>query len=382
MTTEYSAVQRREDALSVCTQDGWPSTKRRYVRSDGSCNMVFRHIPEEWVHYVTDIFTTLIETRWRAMLLIFALTYILSWLGFGLLYWVIALVHNDVRDHTNEPCVYEVRSFTSAFLFSLETQTTIGYGSRGMSENCMVAIVLVTIQDVLSAFIDTFIIGIAVAKMASARKRAQTVGFTNNAVVNMRDGQLCLSWRIGDFRHNHLVEGTAQAQIIRHTVHTTGKVDIFHKDLQIEERDILLAVPTIITHKISPASPLYRMSLNDLRQDAFELVVSFTYTDDLTGILHQTRTSYTPNEIMWGHVFQEMLRPTRRHYKVNYALFNQTGKVPVPEVSADEYHRAKCSPRLKHTPQLPKTPTVTTEMVGRSETKKDTKNDSNTLKVE
>lgn len=382
MTTQYSTVQRLDDTLSVRTEDGWPSTKRRYVRRDGSCNMVFRHIPEEWVHYVTDIFTTLIETRWRVMLLIFALSYILSWLGFGILFWVIALVHDDIRDHTNEPCVYEVRSFTAAFLFSLETQTTIGYGSRGMSENCMVAIVLVTIQDVLSAFIDTFIIGIAVAKMASARKRAQTVGFSSNAVVNMHDGQLCLSWRIGDFRRNHLVEGTAQAQIIRHTVHTTGKVDITHKDLNIEEQNIILAVPTTITHKIGPDSPLYRMSLTDLRREAFELVVSFTYTDDMTGILHQTRTSYTPNEILWGHVFQEMLRPTRRNYRVNYALFNQTGKVPVPEVSADEYHRAKCSPRLKHSPRLPKAPTVTVETVSGNETKKDTTNDSNTLKVE
>ncbi|XP_062383041.1 inward rectifier potassium channel 16 [Sardina pilchardus] len=394
MATQYSTVQRFDDTLSVRTEDGWPSTKRRYVRRDGSCNMVFRHIPEEWVHYVMDIFTTLIETRWRVMLLIFALSYILSWLGFGILFWIIALAHNDLRDHANEPCMYEVRSFTAAFLFSLETQTTIGYGSRGMSENCMEAIVLVTVQDVLSAFIDTFVIGIAVAKMASARKRAQTMGFTNCAVVNLRDGHLCLSWRVGDFRHNHMVEGVAQAQIVRHTVHTTGKVDITHKDLHIQERDVLLAVPTTIIHKIGPDSPLFRMSLLDLRRDAFELVVSFTYTDDSTGILHQTRTSYTPNEILWGHVFQEMLRTTRRNYRVDYALFHQTGKVHVPEVSAEEYLRAKCSPRIghspriAHSPRLPKAPTVTVEDVSgnknESENKieKDVQNDSNTLKVE
>ncbi|XP_063077228.1 inward rectifier potassium channel 16 [Engraulis encrasicolus] len=345
MSRQYSTVQR-DDAMSVRTEFGWPSRKRRYVRQDGSCNMAFRHIPEEWVHYVTDIFTTLIETRWRVMLLVFALSYILSWLGFGILFYVIALAHNDLKDLDNEPCMYEVRSFTAAFLFSLETQTTIGYGSRGMSETCMVAIILVTIQDVLSAFIDTFVIGIVVAKMASARKRAQTVGFTSHAVVNLRDGQLCLCWRVGDFRHNHMVEGTAHAQIIRHTVHTTGKVDVTYQDLHIHESNILLTIPVTVMHKIGPDSPLYRMSLFDLRRDSFELVVSFTYTDDSTGILHQTRTSYTPDDILWGHVFQEMIRVSRRNYKVDYALFNQTGKVHVPEVSAEEYHRAKHSPRL------------------------------------
>ncbi|KAL2078399.1 hypothetical protein ACEWY4_026084 [Coilia grayii] len=380
MSTQYSTVLR-DDTLSVRTEDGWPSNKRRYVRQDGSCNMVFRHIPEEWVHYVTDIFTTLIEIRWRVMLLIFALSYILSWLCFGILFWVIALAHNDIKDHSNTPCMYEVRSFTAAFLFSLETQTTIGYGFRGMSENCMVAIVLVTIQDVISVFIDTFVIGIAVAKMASARKRAQTVGFTSHAVVNLRDGQLCLSWRVGDFRHNHMVEGTAHAQIIRHTVHTTGKVDVSYRDLHIHEHDIILTIPTIVMHKIGPDSPLYRMSLRDLRREAFELVVSFTYTDDSTGILHQTRTSYTPNEILWGHVFQEMIRVSRRYYKVDYALFNQTGKVLVPEVSAEEYHRSKLSPRLRHSPRLPKPPVLKVELVS-DEGDENKASSSNTLKVE
>lgn len=350
-TAQYSNIQHCDNSLNVCVDDGCCSKKTRYVRKDGSCNMIFRHVPGEWVLYVTDIFTTLVEIRWRVMFLTFALSYVLSWLFFGIIFWIIALAHGDINDPTNDPCVYEVRSFTAAFLFSLETQTTIGYGARGMSENCMLAIIVVTIQDVISVFIDTFIIGIVVAKMASARKRAQTVGFSNTAVINLRNGHLCLSWRVGDFRRNHMVEGTAQAQLVRQTAHTTGKLDISYYDLEIQNNSVILATPATVIHQISPGSPLYKISLQDLRRDSFELVVSFTYTDDCTGILHQTRTSYTPNEILWGHQFQEMLRLTRKHYKVDYALFHTTIQVLLPEFSAKEHELKKHSASPKHEPQ-------------------------------
>lgn len=390
MHKQYTSVSPTDD-VAVKTENGPQPKKYRYVRKEGSCNVVFRHIPEEWLLFVTDIFTTLVEIRWRVMFLIFALSYILSWLFFGILYWVIALAHGDTRDITSEsePCVDNVHTFTAAFLFSLETQTTIGYGYRGMSENCMIAIIIVTIQDVISCFIDTFVIGIVVSKMASARKRAQTVGFSNSAVINLRDGYLCLSWRVGDFRRHHLVEGMARAQIVRSTVHATGKMDVTYEDLVIMQRDIILVTPTTIFHRIEPGSPLYTMSLADLRKADFELVVSFTYTDDSTGMLHQTRTSYTPAEILWGQLFQEMIRVSRRHYRVDYTLFNHTAKVLVPEVSAEEYeHKKQLRPSPRHSPRhsprssprhsprlqqrnhhdkLLKPPTVTVELVNDSQ---------------
>ncbi|XP_010793024.1 inward rectifier potassium channel 16-like [Notothenia coriiceps] len=351
MHKQYTSVSPTSDVIEK-TENGPQPKKHRYIRKEGSCNVVFRHVPEEWLLFVTDIFTTLVEIRWRVMFLIFALSYILSWLFFGIIYWVIALAYGDTREITPEPCVYGVHGFTAAFLFSLETQTTIGYGSRGMSENCMIAIIIVTIQDVISCFIDTFVIGIVVAKMASARKRAQTVGFSNCAVINLRDGYLCLSWRVGDFRRHHLVEGTARAQIVRSTVHATGKMDVTYEDLVIQQVEIILVTPTTVFHRIEAGSPLFSMSLIDLRKADFELVVSFTYTDDSSGMLHQTRTSYTPPEILWGQLFQEMIRVSRRNYRVDYTLFNHTAKVLVPEVSAEDYeHKKQLRPSPRHSPR-------------------------------
>ncbi|XP_064866770.1 inward rectifier potassium channel 16-like [Oncorhynchus nerka] len=315
--------------------------KLRYMLKDGSCPVVFHQSPGQWSFFLADIFTTLVELRWRVMLLIFCLSYILSWLFFSVLYFLIAYVHKDLEDHDTAPCVANVRSFTSAFLYSMSTQATIGYGFRVMTENCMVAIVVVTIQALMSCFIDTVVIGITVAKMACASKRAQTVGFSSSAVVNARNGALCLVWRIADFRRNHILEGTARAQLVRPTKHPSGMISVTYQDLDIQSRHLILATPASIVHKLEPGSPLYSLGPDSLAEEDFDLVVSFTYTGDSTGILHQTRTSYSPADIRWGQRFQDMVQVGRRHYKVDYALFHQTTWVQTPMVSAQESDRGR-----------------------------------------
>ncbi|XP_010903923.3 inward rectifier potassium channel 16-like [Esox lucius] len=313
----------------------------QYMLKDGSCPVVFRQSPGEWSLFLVDIFTTLVEIRWRAMFLIFCLSYILSWLFFSLLYLLIAYIHKDLEDPDTDPCVQNVRSFTSAFLFSMETQATIGYGFHVMTENCLVAIAVVTMQDLTSCFINTVIIGITVAKMACARKRAQTVGFSSCAVVHPRNNALCLEWRIGDFRGNHILEGTARAQVICPVTHPSGVISVTYQDLDIENRNLILVTPASVVHKLEPGSPLYSLGPEGMTQGDFELVVSFTYTGDSTGILHQTRTSYTLGDIRWGQRFQDMVWLGRRRYKVDYARFNQTTWEQTPMVSAEEIDRRR-----------------------------------------
>ncbi|XP_037553142.1 inward rectifier potassium channel 16-like [Nematolebias whitei] len=323
----------------------------RYMQKDGRFLVTFQKAPGDWSTYLMDIFTTLVEVRWRIMLLVFSLSYIFSWLCFGLCYWLIAHVHGDLTNPEEKLCMANVRGFTGAFLFSMETQATIGYGFRGMLENCMVAIVVVTIQDIISCFLDTIVIGVVVAKMASARKRAQTVGFSRCAVVNLQNGVLCLSWRLGDFRGNHFLEGVARAQLVRYRRQPLGSIVMSYQDLDIQNRDIVLATPTTITHKLDLGSPLYRLGPDGLLEENFELVVSFTYTGDSTGMLHQTRMSYTPADIRWGQRFQNMLRVDKKCYKVNYALFNETTWVSVPMLSAEVYDRMNHP--VEGSPQLP-----------------------------
>lgn len=66
-------------------------------------------------------------------------------------------------NHT--PCVMEVKTLTGAFLFSLESQTTIGYGFRCITEECPVAIILLIFQLVITMVMEIFITGTFLAKV-------------------------------------------------------------------------------------------------------------------------------------------------------------------------------------------------------------------------
>lgn len=311
--------------------------RRRLLHKDGSCNVYFKHIFGEWGSYMVDIFTTLVDTKWRHMFVIFSLSYILSWLIFGSIFWLIAFHHGDLlSDPDITPCVDNVHSFTAAFLFSLETQTTIGYGYRCVTEECSVAVLTVILQSILSCIINTFIIGAALAKMATARKRAQTIRFSYFALIGMRDGKLCLMWRIGDFRPNHVVEGTVRAQLLRYSEDSEGRMTMAFKDLKLVNDQIILVTPVTIVHEIDHESPLYALDRKAVAKDNFEILVTFIYTGDSTGTSHQSRSSYVPREILWGHRFHDVLEVKRKYYKVNCLQFEGSMEVYAPFCSAKQ----------------------------------------------
>ncbi|XP_018414944.1 PREDICTED: inward rectifier potassium channel 16 [Nanorana parkeri] len=330
------------------------SFQTRFMQKDGSCNVYFKSILGEWESYVVDIFTTLVDMKWRHMLIIFTLSYILSWLLFGFIFWLIALQHGDLSNMDIAPCVDNVHTFAGAFLFSLETQTTIGYGSRCVTEQCSFAIIMVTIQSVLSCIIDTFIIGAAMAKMATARKRAQTIRFSYFALVGLRDGKLCLMWRIADFRSNHVVEGNARAQLLRYYEDHEKGITMEYKDLKLVNEQIILVTPVTVVHVIDEDSPLYTLDRKALAADRFEILVTFIYTGDSTGTSHQSRTSYLPREILWGFRFNNILQAKKKYYKVDCEQFEEM----------TEYYAPFCSAKQLDINSMPTSPTASSALNG------------------
>ena len=68
--------------------------------------------------------------QWRYVFFWFIASFILSWFGFGVIWWLIAYVHGDylpenINNSTFVPCILANKNFASAFLFSQETQHTI-----------------------------------------------------------------------------------------------------------------------------------------------------------------------------------------------------------------------------------------------------------------
>lgn len=69
------------------------------------------------------------------------------------------------RSSNHTPCVLQMQTLTGAFLFSLESQTTIGYGFRCITEECPAAIILLILQLVITMVLEIFITGTFLAKV-------------------------------------------------------------------------------------------------------------------------------------------------------------------------------------------------------------------------
>ena len=121
---------------------------------------------------------------------------------------MILVFHGDLTPSEERiPCISEVHDFGSCFLFSLETQHTIGYGTRQTTTECPEAMIVVSIQAVLGCLIQAFMVGLVFSKLTRPRNRSKTIIFSDQAVINIRNGKLCLVIRIGDLRDDNFILG-------------------------------------------------------------------------------------------------------------------------------------------------------------------------------
>uniref|UniRef100_A0A3P9I6N4 Potassium inwardly rectifying channel subfamily J member 2a n=1 Tax=Oryzias latipes TaxID=8090 RepID=A0A3P9I6N4_ORYLA len=305
----------------------------RFVKKDGHCNVQFINMSEKSQRYLADIFTTCVDIRWRWMFIIFCLAFLLSWLFFGCVFWLLAIFNGDLEDTDAPKCVTNVSSFVAAFLFSIETQTTIGYGYRYVTDECPVAVFVVVFQSIVGCIIDAFIIGAVMAKMAKPKKRNETLVFSHNATVAMRDNKLCLMWRVGNLRKSHLVEAHVRAQLLKSRTTEEGEyIPLDQMDIDVGFDSgidrIFLVSPITIVHEIDEDSPFYNMSKQDLEGSEFEIVVILEGMVEATAMTTQCRSSYVANEILWGHRFEPVLFEEKNYYKVDYSRFHKTYEVP------------------------------------------------------
>jgi len=329
----------------------------RLVYKNGECNVTRANIKKRRQRYMADIFTTLVDIKWRWNLLNFVLAFILSWLIFALAWWLICFSHGDFNTPTTgaerdarKPCVEEVYDFTTALLFSIETQQTIGFGSRRTNPHCPEAILVMMCQSCFGVIIQALMTGLVFAKLSRPKKRAETLLFSKNAIVCKRDGQLCLLFRVGDMRKSHIVEAHVRAILIKKRTTQEGEViPLYQYDLRLgdgeSEGRLFMVWPVIVEHRINADSPLWELSAEDLHKEQFELVVVLEGIVESTGMTTQARTSYLPGEILWGHRFERLVSFQREtgQYLIDYSRFHSTVPIDIPQCSAkdmDEMHRS------------------------------------------
>ncbi|XP_053141949.1 ATP-sensitive inward rectifier potassium channel 11 [Hemicordylus capensis] len=330
--------------------------RARFVGKNGTCNVAHKNIREQG-RFLQDVFTTLVDLKWPHTLLIFTMSFLCSWLLFAMIWWLIAFAHGDLHQSTRihlqgangglgaaavefVPCVTDIHSFTSAFLFSIEVQVTIGFGGRMMTEECPAAILILIIQNIVGQVINAIMLGCIFMKTAQAHRRAETLIFSKHAVIALRESKLCFMMRVGDLRKSMIISATIRMQVVKKTNSLEGEVVPLNQiDIQMENpvggNSIFLVSPLIIYHVIDKNSPLYDVAPANLHHhEDLEVIVILEGVVETTGITTQARTSYLADEILWGERFVPIVTEEDGQYSVDYSKFGNTVKVPTPNCTA------------------------------------------------
>ncbi|KAK7907049.1 hypothetical protein WMY93_015661 [Mugilogobius chulae] len=317
--------------------------RQRYVTKDGKCQVNLGPIAEKR-RFLSDIFTTLVDLKYRWFLLVFSLCYVLTWVAFGLIYFLGAWIRDDIAHYGDpqwEPCFEKVNSFLSALLLSLESQRTIGYGSRMVTAHCPEGVILLMVQSIVGSIIDALMVGCMFVKISRPQQRAQTLIFSKHCVICERDDNLCMLFRIGDLRESHMVDAKIRVKLIKSRQTKEGEfIPLEQSEINVGYETggdrLLLVEPQTITHIINDTSPFWEVGAERLRKETFEIIVILEGIVEASGMTCQARTSYTEDEVLWGHRFESCISLEKEAFRVDHSAFDKTFEVQMSPESAKE----------------------------------------------
>uniref|UniRef100_A0A1I7VC71 IRK_C domain-containing protein n=1 Tax=Loa loa TaxID=7209 RepID=A0A1I7VC71_LOALO len=227
--------------------------------------------------------------------------------------------------------------------FSLETQHTIGYGFRYVTDACLSLVFVLALQCIAGVFMQTMLSGIVVAKLLRPKKRKQEMRFSQIAVIGPmsdNDNRPALMIRIADIQNNlYIAEPHVRLYMVTSKMNKKGERELADfKDMNVGydagwDRVLLLwhlmhekySRPITVKHLIDDQSPLLTITPDGMHNADFEIIMTVEGIVEATGMTFQARTSFLPDEILWGYRFRSMVILNEKigRYEIKYKLFDE-----------------------------------------------------------
>lgn len=240
-----------------------------------------------------DPYYLVLAMRWPTFFISVLLVFLATNLIFAALYWLDPGSVNNVR-----PGV-----FGDSFFFSVETLATVGYGV--MTPNTIYGHVVATAEIFVGMFLTALVTGAFFARFA--RPHARLV-FSETAVVTPYEGRQALMVRVASRRLQGISEARARMVYLRDEAVGTTRFRRF-SELKLARDNIpVLSLSWTLIHPIDEESPLFGMTNARILDEAPTLLVSISGFDEAISSTINDRKSYSPEDIRFGHVFDNILR--------------------------------------------------------------------------
>ena len=266
--------------------------KDRYINKDGSFNVV-RNTTGFGQLY---LYQWLVLISWTKFFVITVVFYFVINCFFASLY-----LFNGIENMSGVS-QDGMTPFWTAFFFSVQTLTTVGYGSIspvGFGANFIAAIGALT-------GLMTFALGTGLLFARFSKPRADIV-FSHHALVSPYLEKEALMFRLANKRRNMLTNLRIEVICTWIATDQEGQSIRKYKHLDVE-RDHLSMLPLswTVVHPIDKESPLSKMSARSCQAVDVEIIVILEAYDDTFANIIRRHTSYKFDEIIWQAKFDKM----------------------------------------------------------------------------
>lgn len=256
---------------------------------------------------LADLYHTLIARSWGRLLGLLASVYLAANVLFALLY------------RLGGDCVAGASRFSDLFFFSVQTLSTIGYGT--MAPRTGYAHVLVTLQAFGGTLFVALVTGLVFAKFSRPTAR---VMWSKNVVLLERGGKRLLQFRMANERANQIVEAQLRVALARNETTPDGERMRRFYDLALQrDRNVIFVLTWTAVHEVDARSPLYGLTVDDMKAQGVQLIASLIGLDETFAQQVHARHTYLPEEFVVDMRFADIIgvEPDGSRY-VDYARFD------------------------------------------------------------
>ena len=258
----------------------------RTINSDGSFNV--RRVGGRLKD--AGYFLHFMNLRWPAFLVQMPLIYIGVIMVFAALYLAAGIEHLQ-----GAPAGSAFEAVSSAFFFSVQTFTTVGYGH--ISPASLLA------SSIAAAEAMCGILSLAVATgLIYARFSRPTahLAFSENAIFAPFQGGKALMFRVANRRPNVLKD--LDVKLLMMTVDPIdGVMKRHYAQLPLERENVyFLPLAWTVVHPIDEKSPLWDRTARQLDEEQTEFLVLIKAFDDTFSQTVHSQISYTSADLVWN----------------------------------------------------------------------------------
>ena len=266
---------------------------------------------EAWYNYLQEPYYLLLTIPWSGFLLLMALSYVAINVIFAIAY----LAGGDCIENATPG------SLGDAFFFSVQTLTSIGYGS--MYPTTTYADIVVTTEALIGITGIALMTGLAFTKFSQPTAR---VLFSQVATISNYNGIPTLMLRAANQRRNQIIKAEMRIYLMRDEVSIEGEyMRRFYLLKLLRNQTPRFTLSWTIMHQIDESSPLWGATAESLAQTKAMLVVSLSGIDETVAQPIHAPYSYAATDILWGHRFSEIIHQTPEgHHFIDFTHFNDT----------------------------------------------------------